>query len=115
MANGAKELLDEVATSKITGEEDRYSHTDLWDFAANVDGAKAAVDTLRPALSERDAALMSDVDAKFTVVTDLLAAHKVGEGYQLYTALTDAQVKALADAVSGLAEPISKVAAAITQ
>ena len=40
IANGAKELLDEVATSKITGEEDRYSHTDLWDFAANVAGVE---------------------------------------------------------------------------
>jgi iron uptake system component EfeO len=115
IANGAKELLDEVATSKITGEEDRYSHTDLWDFAANVAGAKAAVDTLRPALSERDAALMSEVDAKFVVVTDLLATHKVGDGYKFYTDLTEAQIKALADAVSGLAEPISKIAAAITQ
>src|SRR6266508_6335418 len=50
LANGAKELLDEVATGKITGEEDTFSHTDLWDFAANVDGSKAAVAALRPAL-----------------------------------------------------------------
>jgi iron uptake system component EfeO len=115
IANGAKELLDEVATSKITGEEDRYSHTDLWDFAANVAGAKAAVDTLRPALSERDAALMAAVDAEFEAVTQLLATHKIGDGYKLYTDLTEAEIKALADAVSALAEPISKVAAAIAQ
>src|SRR5262249_20812679 len=50
LANGAKELLDEVATGKITGEEDRYSHTDLWDFAANVEGSKAAISALRPVL-----------------------------------------------------------------
>ena len=54
LANGAKELLDEVASGKITGEEDRYSHTDLWDFNANVDGSKAAVAALRPALEKRD-------------------------------------------------------------
>ena len=48
LANGAKELLDEVATGKITGEEDRYSHTDLWDFNANVEGSKAAIAALRP-------------------------------------------------------------------
>ena len=48
LANGAKELLDEVATGKITGEEDRYSHTDLWDFKANVEGSQAAVAALRP-------------------------------------------------------------------
>jgi iron uptake system component EfeO len=115
IANGAKELLDEVATSKITGEEDRYSHTDLWDFAANVAGAKAAVDTLRPALTERDAALMSDVDTQFEKVVTLLNTYQTRDGgYQLYTALTDADTKALADAVAALAEPISKVAAAIT-
>jgi len=113
IANGAKELLDEVATSKITGEEDRYSHTDLWDFAANVAGAKAAIDALRPALLERDAALLSDVDAKFTAVQALVDAQKSGDGYKLYTALTPADTKSLADAISGLAEPISKVAAAI--
>jgi iron uptake system component EfeO len=113
IANGAKELLDEVATSKITGEEDRYSHTDLWDFAANVAGAKAAVDTLRPALAERDADLMSDVDAAFETLQALLATHAVGDGYVLYTELSQDEVQALADAVSALAEPISMVAAAI--
>jgi iron uptake system component EfeO len=114
IANGAKELLDEVATRKITGEEDRYSHTDLWDFAANVAGVKAAVDALRPALSAHNAVLMSEVDDKYQAVENLLATHKVGDGYTLYTALTPAETKALADAVSGLAEPVSKVAAAIS-
>ena len=50
LANGANELLDEVATSKITGEEDRYSHTDLSDFEANVDGAQTTFGLLAPAL-----------------------------------------------------------------
>src|SRR5882757_1170272 len=59
MANGAKELLDEVATGKVTGEEDRYSHTDLWDFQANVEGSQAAIQALRPALQQRDAALVT--------------------------------------------------------
>ena len=58
LANGAKELLDEVATGKITGEEDRYSHTDLWDFDANLEGSKAAIAALRPVLEERDPALV---------------------------------------------------------
>jgi iron uptake system component EfeO len=113
IANGAKELLDEVATSKITGEEDRYSHTDLWDFAANLAGAKAAVDALRPALTERDAQLLSNVDDAFEVVHNLLATHAVGDGYRSYIDLAEPDVRSLADAVSGLAEPISRVAAAI--
>ncbi|MFG2874191.1 iron uptake system protein EfeO [Streptomyces sp. NPDC048337] len=40
MANGAKELLDEVSRNKVTGEEDRYSHTDLADFKANVNSTR---------------------------------------------------------------------------
>ena len=77
IANGAKELLDEVATSKITGEEDRYSHTDLWDFAANVAGAKAAIDALRPALPSGTRALTGPMlDAKFTAVEALLDAQQ---------------------------------------
>jgi iron uptake system component EfeO len=114
IANGAKALLDEVATGKITGEEDRYSHTDLWDFAANLAGVKAAVNSLRPALSERDANLLATVDTKYSSVETLLNTHKVGDGYKLYTALTPVETKALADAISALAEPISKLAAAIT-
>jgi len=38
LANGAVELMNEVANSKITGEEDRYSHTDLSDFEGNLAG-----------------------------------------------------------------------------
>ena len=57
MALGAAELIEEVSEGKITGEEDRYSKTDLWDFDANVQGAAAVVDLLKPALTEADPAL----------------------------------------------------------
>ena len=53
VALGAGELIEEVSKGKITGEEDRYSHTDLWDFAANVDGAKAAYGVFKPVLSSQ--------------------------------------------------------------
>jgi iron uptake system component EfeO len=115
LANGAKELLDEVATSKVTGEEDRYSHTDLWDFQGNVDGSKAAVAALRPALDQRDPALGKTLDAQFAAVQAELDRYHSGEQWKLYTQLTPDQVKALSDAINGLAEPISKLAATISQ
>ena len=55
IANGSRALLDEVATGKVTGEEEYWSRTDLWDFQANVDGARVAFDGLRPLLAKRDA------------------------------------------------------------
>ena len=113
LANGAKELLDEVATGKITGEEDRYSHTDLWDFNANVEGSKAAIASLRPVLEERDPALVSSLDTAFANVDTALEAHRKGDGWKLHTELSEAELKTLSDVINALAEPISKVAAVV--
>jgi iron uptake system component EfeO len=112
LANGAKELLDEVATGKVTGEEDRYSHTDLWDFQANVEGSQAAVQALRPALQQRDPALVTTLDTNFKAVFAALDKYRVGDGFKPYTA-TDAEKKELGAVVDALAEPVSKVAGVI--
>ncbi|WP_018685070.1 iron uptake system protein EfeO [Actinokineospora enzanensis] len=115
LANGAKELLDEVATGKITGEEDTFSHTDLWDFQANVEGSQAAVAALRPVVQERDAALAKTIDDRFAAVTRLLDEQRTADGFKLYTDLSQDQVKAFAEAVDALGEPISKVAEVVAQ
>ncbi|MEV4639182.1 iron uptake system protein EfeO [Actinoplanes sp. NPDC049548] len=115
LANGAKELLDEVATGKITGEEDRYSHTDLWDFNANVEGSKAAIAALRPVLEERDPALVKTLDSEFANVDAALAKHRAGDGWKLHNQLSEAELKGLSDAINALAEPISKVAAVVSK
>jgi iron uptake system component EfeO len=115
LANGAKELLDEVATGKITGEEDTFSHTDLWDFRANVDGSQAAVAALRPVVRERDPALASTLDEKFKAVDSVLEKYRRGDGFRLYDELTEADTKAMAEAVDALGEPISRVAEVVTR
>ncbi len=110
LANGAKELLDEVATGKITGEEDRYSHTDLWDFRSNVDGSQAAIAALRPVIEERSPALLKTLDDRFAAVDAVLEKHRKGDGFKLYTELTQPDIKEMAEAVDALGEPISQVA-----
>ena len=115
LANGAKELLDEVATSKITGEEERYSHTDLWDFAANVDGSQAAVAALRPTLQQRNPELVKQIDTAFTNVDNELAKYRDGDGWKLQNQLTQEQLKGLSDVINALAEPISKIAGVVAQ
>ncbi|MDR3664865.1 MAG: peptidase M75 family protein, partial [Mycobacterium sp.] len=72
IAGGAQSLLDEIGKSKITGEEDIFSHTDLWDFQANVEGSRTAVGSVRPILDERNADLGKRVDAAFVNVQKLL-------------------------------------------
>jgi iron uptake system component EfeO len=121
MANGAKSLLDEVAKSKVTGEEERYSHIDLVDFAANVDGSKYAYTELRPVLVTSSPALVSTLDARFATLENLLATHaasasddqKTGSPYVSYTTLTQPQIKALAVEVDALSEPLGQIAGAL--
>ncbi|MEU0182392.1 iron uptake system protein EfeO [Streptomyces sp. NPDC006207] len=118
MANGAKELLDEVATGKITGEEDRYSHTDLSDFQANVEGAMKAYELLKPVAAENDAALTADLDKQFPALTALLDKYRKGGStteFVSYDTVGKDQRKELSDAVNALAEPLSKLASAVAK
>jgi iron uptake system component EfeO len=115
MANGAKELLDEVATGKITGEEDTFSHTDLSDFKANVDGAEKAFELLKPVVQEKDAALTSDLTDEFAKVQKLLAKYKKGDAYVSYDTVGKAERKELSDEVNALAEPLSKLAGVVAK
>ena len=111
--NGAIGLLDEVATGKVTGEEEAWSHTDLWDFQANVDGAKVLYDGVRPILLKTDADLAASLDTEFGSLQTLLDAQRVDEGFRLYTDLTPAEIRALADQVNALGEPLNQLTAAL--
>lgn len=115
LANGAKELLDEVATGKITGEEETFSHTDLWDFQANVDGSKGAVQAMRPVLQARDPQLVAGLDGQFANVQKLLDATRAGDGFKYYNELSQDQIKQFSSAVDALSEPLSKTAEVVAQ
>ncbi|MFN8024997.1 MAG: iron uptake system protein EfeO [Acidimicrobiia bacterium] len=109
IANGAVELLNEVSASKITGEEERYSHTDLDDFQANVEGSQAAFEAVKPLLAAKKADLADDIDAEFAAVFTALAPYKAGATFVSYTTLTKDDTKALAQVVDTLAESLSQV------
>jgi iron uptake system component EfeO len=113
IANGSRGLLDEVATGKITGEEEYWSGTDLWDFQANIDGAFVAFEGLRPLLKQRNPVLETQIAANFATVQALLDIHREGDGFKTYDKLSQPEVKELSDAVNALSEPLSKLAAAV--
>ncbi len=116
LANGAVELLDEVSKSKVTGEEERYSHIDLLDFQANVEGSEQAFANLAPPLAKIDPALANTVTAAFTKVDSLLDKYRSAtqpSGFVLYSELSKPDITALAHAVQAIAEPLSRVASKV--
>lgn len=118
IANGASGLLDEVLKSKITGEEEAYSKIDLLDFEANVEGSLQAFATLKPALDEIDPTVVPTISEKFDALTKTLNEYKDPSalgGWTPYDKLTAADKKKLTDALLAVQEPLSKVAAKVTQ
>jgi len=116
ISNGAIGLLDEVATGKISGEEDWWSHTDLTDFAANVDGASVAFGNVKKIASETDEgkALVAEIEKQFTALKAELAKYgSIESGFTPYDQVTDAQRKQLSDAVNALAEPLSQLTSTV--
>jgi iron uptake system component EfeO len=109
IAGGAQGLLDEIAASKITGEEDIFSHTDLWDFKANVDGSQTAVASVRPILDERNAELGKKVDQRFAEAEALLEKYRQGDGFVSYDKVTEPQRQELSRAIDALSKEVSQV------
>jgi len=110
MVTGAIDLLNEVSTQKITGEEEVFSHTDLYDFRANIEGAQKIFELFRPKLEQKDAKLVTTLDTEFKAVNTLLDKYMTDDKhYKLYTELTKEDTKVLAEAVTKLGEPLSQM------
>lgn len=110
MVGGAAALIEEVAANKISGEENRYSKTDLWDFSANVEGSQKIVELLRPSVQKADADLLKRLDGSFGKVNAGLSKYKTTDGgYQTYDKLKDVDRNDLKAAITVLAEDLSKL------
>jgi iron uptake system component EfeO len=117
IANGANELLTEVSTSKITGEEERYSHIDLVDFKANVEGSEDAFEIVTPLMEKQDPKLVKEIEADFAAVYAALKPYETEKwpGFVLYTELNKADTRKLAQVIDALAEKLSLVPAQIAK
>jgi len=124
---GAAELVEEVSLGKITGEENRYAKTDLWDFDANMDGSEAAIRALAPALEQADPELLAAIRNDFTELEATLRPYQRGSGWQLYCLKNDEfpsprcdrvtvnpqAVATLQSQLGALSEDVSQVAGAL--
>ena len=110
MVTGAVDLLNDVATQKITGEEEIFSHTDLYDFKANIEGAEEIFKIFKPLIEKKDSKLAKDLVEKFATINGLLDKYKTDDKhYKLYTDLTKENTKELSEAVTKLGEPLSQM------
>lgn len=109
MVTGAVELLNEVSSSKVTGEEERYSRTDLWDFRANIEGAEQIWQLLSAPVRTNDPELAKTLDARFTLLYGLLDVQKKNGKFRPYDEVYPREIQALAAAVDALAEPLAQL------
>ena len=109
LVTGSVGLLNEVSAGKITGEEDRYSHTDLYDIHANVEGSEVAFEELKPEVAGEDLTLANEVVEGFDGVYEELDQYRKGDGWVSYEKLDEADRRALSQKVDALAEPLSRV------
>ena len=114
LANGASDLIEEVQNTKITGEEEAFSHIDLVDFSGNVEGAQQAYASLRPGLEKIDANLVKQIDQQFQAVLNVLDGYRdpsAPGGYRLYTpALQTGDAPKLTAVIQPLHQSLSTVA-----
>jgi iron uptake system component EfeO len=113
VSNGASGLLEEIAVGKVTGEENWWSHYDLWDFQANLQGARIAFDLVAP-IAERKGddgkKLVTQINQEFDKLQAMLDEYgSLEEGYTLYNEVTSKQQKQLVAQIDATREPLSKL------
>lgn len=117
LANGAASLLEEVQNSKINGEEEAYSHLDLLDFSANIEGAEQAFAFLKPGMKKIDPQLTLQIEEQFAHVKSVLNQYRDNHnpgGFQYYTPQLKNQAgPVLSRAVQSLQEPLARIAAKV--
>ncbi|MEY2832039.1 MAG: protein ycdO precursor, partial [Cyanobacteriota bacterium] len=110
MVGGAAALIEEVAATKVTGEEDRYSRTDLWDFNANLEGSEKIVELLHPLLKKTEPGLQVKINNNFDEIKQVLVAYKAPEGgFVSYEKVSESDRQKLKPMLAAHAEDLSQL------
>jgi len=102
-----------LAQIRSNGEEERYSHSDLNGFAANLEGTRKVIDLLRPLLSKSSGPLLEKIDAASAGLDTELNGLKTDSGYRPYDQVDAVQRKLIADKAKTLADALDGIDAAL--
>ncbi|SFQ58388.1 Iron uptake system EfeUOB, component EfeO/EfeM [Pseudomonas sp. NFPP07] len=92
-----------------SGEEERYSHSDLNGFAANLETTRKVVDLLRPLLAKPSAPLLAQIDSALRALDSQYSALRNTEGYASYDSVGADQRKRIADQAKVLADALDGI------
>jgi len=109
MTNGAAALIEEAAQTKITGEEDRYSKTDLYTFDANVRGALEVFTLVEPLLRTVNADLADQITENFAAVNAALDPYRTTDGFAPYDEVSTADQNTFKTTMASLSESLAQV------
>ncbi|MBV4484922.1 iron uptake system protein EfeO [Pseudomonas sp. SWRI153] len=92
-----------------SGEEERYSHSDLNGFAANAQTAHKVVDLLRPMLSKTAAGILPTIDQALGDFDSQLNALKADGGYVGYDTVNAEQRQQIGEKARALAKALDGI------
>lgn len=113
LVSGAARVIAMIAQQKVSGDDNRYSHTDLADFQATLEGSRKIVDLLRPLVMPTNPALMEAVEARFTAIETTLTRDRTGDGFVSYDQLDPDDRAEIAQQMQALADEIAQLNTAL--
>ena len=105
-------MLEAVRRTKVTGEEEAYSHIDFVDIGANISGALEAFFAVKPLI--KDQKLVTLLQERFRAALGALVPYRKGNDFVLDSTVTLVQRTELSDVINRLSEPLSALAAAVS-
>ncbi|RMR00690.1 hypothetical protein ALP94_04125 [Pseudomonas savastanoi pv. glycinea] len=98
-----------LAEIRSNGEEERYSHSDLNGFVANLEGTRKVIDLLRPMLAKSARPLLEQIDAAAAALDTELNGLSTDSGMRPYDQVDAVQRKLIADKAKALADALDGI------
>lgn len=102
-------LVGDASGAPLDGKEERWSHTDITDVAANIAGAGAAWEAVRPIVATRDPKLVAAVNRTHKQARLIVESFKVRGSYRHYDELGTNEIAVIRGKLRALQAQLEKV------